>query len=132
MKWPWVARAEHERIVAEIDEANRRCIEQMRRVTERLFDANADVVEKYHALAAPKPPPVVTSLDTAPLTLTPAPEADAITKTIREEAGRDTHLAQHLRKYSRELKQQGLTDDEIVGKLVAWQTSEPEDHVASA
>jgi hypothetical protein len=58
-------------------------------------------------------------------------EPDPIAQTIREQAGRDTHLANHLRKYAKELKDLGMTADAIVGKLVQWQTSEQEDHAAT-
>lgn len=132
MKWPWVSRVDHDRMVAEINSANRVAIEQMHRTTERLFAANADLTSKYHELARP-----VTVAPAPPATLngtigTEPKEVDPVARTIREQAGRDTHLANHLRQYARELRSAGLNDDAIVGKLVEWQTSEPEDHAASA
>ncbi len=104
---------------------------------DRIVDANAkladqaearygDLLAKYHALklqggAIPEPPIIPAAVERA--------EPSEITKVIREQCetagGRiDNALARHLRSYAKQLKRAGKTDDEIVGALVTWQTSE--------
>lgn len=57
-------------------------------------------------------------------------EPDPVSKVIREQSEGNIPLANHLRRYARTLKQDGFTADQIVGKLVAW-TSTEADEVAS-
>lgn len=116
MRWPWVSRADHDRVVAELAAINRRTLDALTVTTERLFAANESAMAKYHELAMPKAPALYPAVEPKP--------PDPITKVIREQAGRDPVLLEHFRKYARELKAQGLTEDQIVGKLIAWQTSE--------
>lgn len=91
-----------------------------------------DLLAKYHEITRPAVPTLTTASGVIPLQ--PA-EPSEITKVIREQCqtadGRVDHaLGRHLRAYARELQREGLNDDQIIGKLVAWQTSEPTDHVA--
>ena len=111
-----MSRADHDQMVAELTATHQRAIDTLAATTERLFAANESAITKYHELAMPKTPAVYPPVEPA--------SPDAITKVIREQAGRDPVLLEHFRKYARELKAQGLTEDQIVGKLIAWQTSE--------
>lgn len=111
-----MSRADHDRVVAELTATHQRAINTLAATTERLFAANESAITKYHELAMPKTPAMYPTLEPTP--------PDAITTVIREQAGRDPVLLEHFRKYARELKAQGLTEDQIVGKLIAWQTSE--------
>lgn len=138
MRFPWVSRellnlSERRRVDAE--SAHQTVLTALDRQLRRLYDERDDLLEKYHALASPSP--TLTTVAGAPLMLDPSDtkEPSVIGQTIREQCetadGHTDHaLARHLRSYARQLKQSGKTDDEIVAKLVAWQSSEPEDNVA--
>ena len=53
-----------------------------------------------------------------------------VRKIAREQSFGDLALHAHLTTYANELKRQGLTADEVAGRLVQWQTSDlaTEDH----
>lgn len=135
MKWPLVSRTKFDAIVANRDtlklalDMAHASLSRHEYESRYLHGLLTETMQRHHELARP-----VTVAPTAPALVVDAEpkEVDPVSRTIREQAGRDTHLANHLRQYARELRSAGLNDDAIVGKLVAWQTSEPEDHAASA
>lgn len=78
----------------------------------------AELLGRYHDLAAPKSDLVAVGpvIHRAP---------DEVSKVIREQAEGNVALANHLRRFARKLKDEGKSPDEIIGKLVAWTTTEP-------
>ncbi len=58
---------------------------------------------------------------------TPIKELDAVSRTIREQSEGNIQLANHLRRYAKKLRDNGFNADQIVGKLVAWQSTEPDE-----
>jgi hypothetical protein len=124
MKWPWVSRATYDISVALNTQAHGFLRARDQEISGLLAERHAaeqrysDLLAKYHELAMPKTPavPAAVVIEHEP--------PDAVTKVIREQAGRDPKLLAHFRKYARDLKAQGKTEDQIIGALVAWQTSE--------
>jgi hypothetical protein len=131
-RWPWVSRANarEERRVNDL-EAERRITRDREALLVRQADVAemryAALLEKYHALKVvgatpPVIPVIIPAEPVAPKPLSP------IAQVIREQTsggGRHDHaLASHLWTYANQLKAGGKTEDEIVGALVEWQTSE--------
>ena len=109
MTWPWVSRERFDDMRDSRDAERERSQALFRELVAVLHPVVAAVVDDA-------PAPVVIL-------------ADPIREVIREQAydqsGREDHqLASHLRKYARQLKREGKSDDEIIGALVQWQTSE--------
>lgn len=125
MTWrlPWVSRAAYERELVN----NQGLFENIRREiarTDAAEDRYTDLLARYHELATPKPPLITVQAEPPEILIK---EADPISTVIREQAGKDTQLAAHLRRYANDLKRQGKSRDEIIGELVNWQTSEPKE-----
>lgn len=82
----------------------------------------ADLLARFTALrleGAQDPPPPVPGIERE----APDENEAAINKVIREQSDGDHARARELRKYARELKNQGKTADEIIGALVeTWST----------
>jgi hypothetical protein len=118
-RWPWVSRAEYDRLSAELKQAAFVSAELYASVVtlsganSRLGNVIADQAEEIAKLklAAPAQVPLV-------------PQRSEIDKVIHEQSEGNVALAKHLRSYARELRTKGFNDDQIVGELVKWTTTE--------
>lgn len=129
MKWPWVSREAYEergRTVAILTDEVDELLTELRSYGDGVMKL-AMIVERIAGQSAPPPVNMLTRNVAEPQVLR---EPDPVAQVIREQAisdGReDLALAAHLRKYALQLKREGLSPDEIVGKLVAWQSTETE------
>jgi hypothetical protein len=111
--WPWVSRETFE-IMRDARDSER---ENARMLRNLLLEFGA--ILRPQAIAQPAKPeaPAVRSIELSP-----------VAKIIREQTsdgGRTDHaLASHLWTYANQLKASGKTEDEVVGALIEWQTSE--------
>lgn len=107
MKLPWVSREAYEAV----QDALRIERENTALLRRELFSRPQFMAMDPEPFVPPQPKPV-----------------SPITQVIREQtqngARVDHRLASHLRTYAEQLKREGKTEDEIVGALVDWQTSE--------
>jgi hypothetical protein len=116
MIWPWVSREAYDDIRASRDFERALVngfIERIQSMTQQLVDLNR-----------PAPPATVFADQTEPIVILPDPVRDVIREQAEQDGRLDHQLASHFRKLARQMKRDGKTDDEIIGALVQWQTSE--------
>lgn len=134
MRWPFVSRARYDDLerrrladvagfhVELVEAAARVDIERAERIAEREAAERRYAALLDKVLKTTEPLTVAALLERSPKSID---EGQAeIAKVIREQAEGNVRLADHLRKYARELKAEGLSADAIVGKLVEWTSTE--------
>lgn len=104
MRLPWISVRAHDATVATLTEQLRVERERYDRLLSELL--RPEVAEAQQL--APAVRPVRSDID----------------KVIREQSQGNPNLARHLRVVARDLRREGKNDDEIVGALVSWQSSE--------
>ncbi len=119
MKWPWVSREAYALACLERDSARTAGV-----LMAEWWAAEAKRWEdRYDALRESLIAKPGVSVPSAPIE---RELPDDVVRVIREQAdfgGRtDEALVRHLRSYAKTLKRDGLSPDEIIGKLVKWQT----------
>jgi hypothetical protein len=111
-QWPWVSR--------EAFDAMRDARDSERETARVLRNLVVDL-----SAAAFRPAMIVNPLPAEPVAPKPLSPVAQIIREQTQNGGRsDTALAAHLWTYAKTLKDAGKNEDEIVGALCQWQTSE--------
>jgi hypothetical protein len=110
MKLPWVSREQYEDMRASRDD-ERENAQELRR----------ELVSALRPAVGLTP---AGSIAYEPIVALPDPVRDVIREQAEQDGRLDHQLASHFRKLARQMKRDGKTDDEIIGALVQWQTSE--------
>lgn len=119
-RWPWVSRA----VFLFALDAERRRADAEHENAMFLRRELAELTARYHQLklagAVEVPPPVIAQ---PPAPRTPDPIRDAIREQVRMNPGM-LGLSSYLSAYVRELREQNLSDEQIVVRLSKWESSE--------
>lgn len=145
MNWPLVPRSVHKEFLASAEARARAEHENAQQLRRDLADANARadqeraerlmeqdaaqrrydaLMDRFVAALTPTLPNPSTGMVPYVERELQSEEDKAIAKVIREQSDGNAALGRELRAYARELKRQGLTADEIIGKLVEVWSSE--------